>query len=533
MKSNYYFSVEDILSRKHFEHSKVIAGQNGMNRQVKWVHVVEVPTIRNLLNGCELILTTGLALKEEQAFLSLLQQLIECDASAICVELDTNIAMIPPSVLQYAEEHDFPIIVFEQEVPFVSITQDIHSMLINQQYSMIKQLDTFGNELNRRLLDVKHFREILDVLYKELKVPVLLKLLDHEVEIHPRMRRAEEQKLHNLFEGFTKREDAHFAFRKVLLFEKEYAQLLIYRDDFSFSEYELLLLDRTSTAIAQYLMRELYFNEKKRIDESRWIMSWLKGEQTEERLSKYLSDMKGGISGGMVCLCRLEELKGNEQMDFTYFTLIARGIFEQQGFRVLAEREGENLIYILLDNRLSTTWKSRLSNAFEKILGTDFFQKTADVSFAGGKYQEDIMDIHKSYQTAKECLAYRSTLSNGQRFCFYDDLHLYRLISIVNDNMNLHEMIKEYLAPLQKYDKDHAGSLLHTLKVYLGCQGSKQETARQLYIVRQTLYHRLKKIEELLGEDFMEPEKRVAIEFLLHAYKYLNLDAPSMEAASH
>lgn len=62
MKSNYYFSVEDILVRKYFEHAKVIAGHNGLSRQVKWVHVVEVTSIKNLLNGNELILSTGIAL---------------------------------------------------------------------------------------------------------------------------------------------------------------------------------------------------------------------------------------------------------------------------------------------------------------------------------------------------------------------------------------------------------------------------------------------------------------------------------------
>ena len=40
------------------------------------------------------------------------------------------------------------------------------------------------------------------------------------------------------------------------------------------------------------------------------------------------------------------------------------------------------------------------------------------------------------------------------------------------------------------------------------CNGSKKETAEQLYVVRQTLYHRLEKLEELLGTDFMASPKR-------------------------
>jgi purine catabolism regulator len=65
-------------------------------------------------------------------------------------------------------------------------------------------------------------------------------------------------------------------------------------------------------------------------------------------------------------------------------------------------------------------------------------------------------------------------------------------------------------------------NLIDTLNVYLECNGSKKETAQRLYIVRQSLYHRLKKLNELLGEDFMMTPKRQAIEFAVSAYKYLN-----------
>lgn len=69
--------------------------------------------------------------------------------------------------------------------------------------------------------------------------------------------------------------------------------------------------------------------------------------------------------------------------------------------------------------------------------------------------------------------------------------------------------------------KKNNGQLLETLEVYLQTNGSKQETARRLYIVRQTLYHRIRKIESLLGEDFMNGEKRLALEFMLLARKFL------------
>ncbi|MDY0395840.1 helix-turn-helix domain-containing protein [Virgibacillus halophilus] len=46
----------------------------------------------------------------------------------------------------------------------------------------------------------------------------------------------------------------------------------------------------------------------------------------------------------------------------------------------------------------------------------------------------------------------------------------------------------------------------------------KKETAEKLFIVRQTLYHRLKKIGELIGSDFMKPDNRLALEMAIKAF---------------
>ena len=64
-------------------------------------------------------------------------------------------------------------------------------------------------------------------------------------------------------------------------------------------------------------------------------------------------------------------------------------------------------------------------------------------------------------------------------------------------------------------------NLFETLCVYLECGGSKKETADRLFIVRQTLYHRIEKLELLLGEDFMAPSNRLALEVAIMASRLL------------
>ena len=121
----------------------------------------------------------------------------------------------------------------------------------------------------------------------------------------------------------------------------------------------------------------------------------------------------------------------------------------------------------------------------------------------------------KSYQTALDTLYICQKVHPNSYF--YDDLHLFHLIYKLQMHENLQEVVNDYLLPIITYDKQHNGRLMETLKVYLQTNGSKQETANQLFIVRQTLYHRLKKLESPLGKDFMTGHNRITLEFMLLA----------------
>jgi|GEM_PF-2600352 DNA-binding PucR family transcriptional regulator len=101
---------------------------------------------------------------------------------------------------------------------------------------------------------------------------------------------------------------------------------------------------------------------------------------------------------------------------------------------------------------------------------------------------------------------------------FYDKIGIYQILLLGEKNEYVETFIYDQLGPVLEYDAKMNASLLTTLEVYLKNRGRKKETANELFIVRQTLYHRLEKIEELLGYQFMEPARRLALETAILAY---------------
>ncbi|PWW26861.1 purine catabolism regulator [Cytobacillus oceanisediminis] len=526
MKS--YIKVKDILQRKHFENIEVIAGNEGISRLVKWVHIVEAPNVRNLLSGGELILSTGVAWKEKDHFISILEQFIEAQAAGLCIEMGTYTSSIPEEVIKIANQFQFPIILFHKEVAFVEITQDIHTFIINHQYNMISNLESYSQSLNKKLLTVEHYSDIPKFIQHFLQVQVIIVISNKEIQFTPNVTENERIKLLKMIEGKGSTTGSTYSIARIPinLLGDQYAELIITSKERELTDFDQLILDRTATALAQFFLRELYVEEQRRLEETEWMTSWLDGEQSEDSISEFLSYQvpSSKQKGGTVCLCKIDSFGQYSNVDLTYFKLNFRTIFEQRGFTTLSIEKRNMIIFIMLNERSVGTWKKRMEEGIERLLGTKL--NVGKLFIGVGKYVEKLTCITVSYQTSLETLRIKERLSKQSHSYFYDDLHVFRLISLLNHHLDLSEYVLEYLGPIIKYDKMTNGKLLETLRAYLACNGSKQETAKQLYIVRQTLYHRLEKIEEILGHDFMNHEKRLVIEIMIMSYDFLLSSKP-------
>ncbi len=513
--SQYKIQVKDVLESKHFQSAEVIAGEAGLLRIVRWAHVIEIVQIDNFLTGDELVLTTGISLQHSiEDFLSFVKSLIHTNCAALCIEYGTYLQTIPEAIISLANQHSFPIIVFHETVPFVRITQDLHSRIMNQQYLMISSLESYSQTLNKNALLGQNTEDILQNMYNELKTQIIFSIKDREPIFYPNMPHSKRQKLLNI-----KQTAYQFKHEPIFIVDQHYAHLTLYREDRLFTEFELLILDRTATALAQLLMREFYIEEKRDIEDATILADWIDHKLSKEEIYKFIAAHHANYHfySGTIFILSSPNTIMKVQEDIVYSKLYYRNLFEQNGFIPFLFERKSYVIFILLYTKDSKSSREQLNTLFSTLQKTDFYKKQMlqGYQIAIGKVVSDAEEIPKSYQTALETL-YICRKVQTTSF-FYDDLHLYHLIYKLQMQVNLQEVIQDYLQPVIDYDKKHNSKLLETLQVYLQTNGSKQQTANQLFIVRQTLYHRLKKLESLLGENFMKGHNRITLEFMLLA----------------
>jgi purine catabolism regulator len=107
-----------------------------------------------------------------------------------------------------------------------------------------------------------------------------------------------------------------------------------------------------------------------------------------------------------------------------------------------------------------------------------------------------------------------------------------RLLWLMRERPELRDFADARLGPLIKHDNRRSTKLLPTLLTYCEHCGRKSETARTLHIERQSLYHRLSRIEELLGVDLSEGDTVLGLHLAAWVHLRLNSQNGSSQASS-
>lgn len=83
----------------------------------------------------------------------------------------------------------------------------------------------------------------------------------------------------------------------------------------------------------------------------------------------------------------------------------------------------------------------------------------------------------------------------------------------------LARLVEVALRPLEQYDEDRHGELIHSLETYLDAGASLTAASLLLGVHRNTLSYRLNRIEELLGQDLADARVRFLLQFALAAHR--------------
>ena len=108
---------------------------------------------------------------------------------------------------------------------------------------------------------------------------------------------------------------------------------------------------------------------------------------------------------------------------------------------------------------------------------------------------------------------------NGEGLYFYSQMRLGRIVESFSPEIRL--ILQRDI--LSKLLENHADSLLETLFTYFEMNGNVSQTAEKLFIHRNTLQYRFRKIKEITGFDIYHIDDLVQLRLAVLQYRYFGI----------
>lgn len=147
-------TVREVIALDPVRHGepRVAAGEEGLDRPVRWVHAAEIPDIAALLRGGELVLTTGIGLPGHDAGLrTFIGELAEVGVAGLVVELGRRYpGQVPKVMVGAANRCGLPLVELRRVTPFVRITEAVHALIVDAQLTELRATE----EIHQRFTEL-------------------------------------------------------------------------------------------------------------------------------------------------------------------------------------------------------------------------------------------------------------------------------------------------------------------------------------------------------------------------------------------
>ncbi|MCG5214031.1 PucR family transcriptional regulator [Streptosporangium sp. KLBMP 9127] len=518
-------AVGEVLGVSTLAGAKLIAGESGLGRIVQRLNVMEVPDVLAWVKPHELLLTTGYPLRNTpQSLDRLVADLDERGLAALAIKLGRYLDDLPENMVEQADRLGFPLIRLPDDVGFDDILNQVLTDILNRQAAVLARAEEAHRALVQVVLAGGGLHEVSAEVAGLLDVAVaVLDGAGQQLAAAGPKEHVAVLRLLAAGEGTMPPEPSGqpgpggvgraFATVPVVAGGHHHGRFVAYSPGGTIRDSDVGILERAATVAALVVTRQEAVNaveSKYRADFLRDVLTGRAGsaERIAGRARAFGWDLQRPVT---VMVAELDpetdERTAQDRLVTSWTTAMrrhdARGAVAGFSHEVVA----------VLDAAADTARVARDAAAtFAEALPATFSTGTSRPAAGPDALPEAYGQALKAARVGRQ-------LHGPGAVAHFDQLGVYRLLSLVNDTAELHAFVRETLGPLAADDEAENADLRRTLQVLLETNLNVAETARRLHFHYNTLRYRIGKLERLLGNFTEDSHLRLNLTLALHVLR--------------
>ncbi|MEO6943085.1 MAG: PucR family transcriptional regulator ligand-binding domain-containing protein [Lacisediminihabitans sp.] len=486
-------TVHEVLTLPALRGNFVVAGQNGLDRVVTGVNVMEVPDIESFVKSGELLLTTAYPLREHPEELAVLvRTLSQLGLAALAVKTGRYLEKLPDDALAVANELGLPVVLLAEDTSFNEVIGAVLAVVLTEYGAEPAGAEAIRERLTGVALAGGGLMEI---------ARTLAGALDRHVSILDRSGAI-------LGEGgvpATGKSNELWEF-PVTVGGLERGRIVVNgKDEPTLGQRRLVR--QACFAAGMHIAQALASFELDRQMRVLFLEELVAGKIADESLVRERSRLFGWDfrSDHVVLLARVEQELTDSTVVSASRTGLPRGALAwARGQEVVAIVPAQSIPEESVPWPVAEKWRSTLGRS-----------GGSEVIVATGSVAESAAGLATSHTAARESLSIAQ--ATGRPNVRHELLVLERVMLSVPKDL-LAELIDRELSPLVEADLANGSELCATLEMFLGT-GNAADAARRLFIHYNTMKHRMSRISELIAADLGDPRARLRLSFALQARK--------------
>ena len=544
-----HLTIKDVLQLFQEQSVNLVAGANGLNNIILSTNIMDAPDIANWAKPGDLILTTGYTFKDDPVLQEqLIRELAAVGIAGLAIKTKRFLPEVPLIIKALADELSLPII----ELPLTLSLSEILNPIISSIAARQSYLLGRSNEIHKTLTNVAikggGLNAIIACLGKLTQCPVgcydihgsvlshwlpesipgvnksIFKQLDKLLLNQVTQNEYLQAKLSQAKTPYTQQvavEGYELLLTSLAIMSDNefFGHISLLQPTDAFLDINCMALEHTCTVAALDFLKKKAVSESHRLHSRDILEHILFGDLTNQTTTETLATSK--LSKAKLLECSVIEI--NESEGNVNLPVIATRLYKttqqlvsaKHPLSLISERTGRIIVLIAFTGTLAKPDPeiyTQLQAAFKE-------HYPATISIGVGTAVTDIRSVRQSYQDALTCLSLgRTTKADGHITHPYE-IASYALLENPDTASLLTHVYETTLAKLENSDMLHSTELIKTLEKYLECDKNLTDSAKELYIHRNTLTNRLERIHDITELDFSNRELLFGLRLALRQRK--------------